>query len=61
MANLEKAIPELTLADLQPLLVNTQEKLWSLGLTGVHDFDGINCFSALQALDVARKLKISSG
>jgi predicted amidohydrolase YtcJ len=58
MALFEKNIPELTPAELLPLLVKTQEKLWSLGLTGVHDFDGINCFAALQALDGKKMLKI---
>lgn len=37
----------LKLAD---MLKATQEALWRLGLTGVHDFDGPRCFQALQAL-----------
>lgn len=54
----ERVIPELTPAQLGELLLKTQQKLWSLGLTGVHDFDGVNCFSALQALDLAHQLKL---
>ena len=58
MQLVEKTIPELTPAQLLPLLLDAQQHLWSLGLTGVHDFDGVNCFSALQALDLSSELKL---
>lgn len=58
MLLVEKIIPELDSAHLVPLLQKAQTQLFSMGLTGVHDFDGINCFSALQALDLADELKL---
>ncbi len=37
-------------ASQQDDLASAQDRLWALGLTGVHDFDGRDCFSALQVL-----------
>jgi predicted amidohydrolase YtcJ len=36
----------------------TQSELWKTGITAVHDFDGAECFSALQQLDRQKKLKL---
>lgn len=47
----QQAIPSLSAEQLSSLLLPAQQQLWSLGLTGVHDFDQSRCFSALQILD----------
>ncbi len=39
-------------------LQTTQLELWKVGITGVHDFDGAECFSALQQLDNQNKLQL---
>ncbi len=39
-------------------LYETQKELWKVGITAVHDFDGAECFSALQQLDQQRKLRL---
>ncbi|MBW6473403.1 MAG: amidohydrolase [Anaerolineaceae bacterium] len=36
----------------------TQTELWKTGITAVHDFDGAECFSALQQLDRQNKLML---
>ncbi len=36
----------------------TQTELWKTGITAVHDFDGAECFSALQQLDRQNKLRL---
>src|SRR5690606_8256225 len=36
----------------------TQQELWKVGITAVHDFDGPECFAALQQLDEQRKLHL---
>lgn len=36
----------------------TQVKLWEVGITAVHDFDGADCFSALQQLEDQNKLQL---
>jgi predicted amidohydrolase YtcJ len=44
------AIPKPDVRTLSQDLKVAQETLWGFGLTGVHDFDGARCFSALQIL-----------
>ena len=44
--------------DLVKVIDNAQPVLWRMGLTGVHDFDRRRCFSALQILGKAGKLKL---
>jgi len=39
-------------------ITQAQPDLWRMGLTGVHDFDQSNCFSALQRLHQEKKLKL---
>lgn len=51
MQLIEKIIPELSPDQLIPIVKTGQETLLSMGLTGIHDFDGVNCFSALEAMD----------
>jgi predicted amidohydrolase YtcJ len=37
-------------------IADAQERLWRMGLTGVHDFDRRNCFAALQDLHASHRL-----
>lgn len=50
MRLITKAIPQPDIPTLGRDLETAQEALWKFGLTGVHDFDGSRCFSALQLL-----------
>jgi predicted amidohydrolase YtcJ len=43
-------IPQPTEAELVDAMRAAQEHCWSVGLTGIHDFDGRACFQALQRL-----------
>jgi len=56
METLDRVIPAPTIDELSDLLRKAQKTLWELGLTGVHDFDQADCFSALQRLDLAGEL-----
>lgn len=44
-------VPEMDHNDLMQAILSVQDQLWRIGLTGLHDFDGPNAFSALQGLD----------
>ena len=58
MRLLEEVIPESTSDEVKTAIENAQQKLWGLGLTGVHDFDRRRCFVALQKLHSDRRLKL---
>ena len=47
----QKAIPQPTPEELKERLLEAQTNLSGLGITGVHDFDGPRCFSALQLME----------
>jgi predicted amidohydrolase YtcJ len=51
-------IPSPSDEELASLLVVSQNKLWQLGITGFHDFDGSKAFSALQLLHERGELGI---
>ena len=51
-------IPDPISTDLQDSIQLAQERLLELGLTSVHDFDGQECFSALQSIHSEGELKI---
>jgi hypothetical protein len=51
-------IPPPALGEQVDLLAGAQEQLLRFGLTAVHDFDGVRCFQALQALRDAGRLHI---
>ncbi len=51
-----RALPAVTPDAVAEALVAAQDRLWRLGLTGVHDFDGATCFRALQILHQRGKL-----
>ncbi len=54
----EKAIPEPTVAEIRRALERAQTTLWSLGVTGLHDFDPRTCFMALQEMEQAGTLAL---
>lgn len=58
MGLLESAIPALSQNQITEAIDQAQPVLWSMGLTGVHDFDRRSCFRALQTLDSTGKLKL---
>ena len=51
-------IPQPGVAKVTQALRRALPKLWQSGLTGVHDFDRKDCFSALQILRAAGELKL---
>ena len=58
MQLVEQAIPAPSQAQTTAAIAHAQETLWSLGLTGVHDFDRTVCFRALQSLDHSDHLRL---
>ena len=55
---LDNIIPPPTTQETVSAIKNAQKSLWQMGITGVHDFDGISCFMALQILNHAKELKL---
>jgi len=58
MELIEKALPQPTIEQIAAAIGDAQNELWRLGLTGLHDFDGRDCFSALQILNSRGELKM---
>lgn len=58
MQLVEKAIPEPSEEDDVQVIFAAQQNLWKFGLTGVHDFDRIRSFRALQRLHERGDLKL---
>lgn len=58
MGLLENAIPVPDQKEITEAIKQAQPVLWSMGLTGVHDFDRRSCFRALQSLDSNGELKL---
>jgi hypothetical protein len=58
MALVDQVIPPLEGSHLQALLKQAQTHLLSIGITSVHDFDGLDCLEALQALEANGKLRM---
>ena len=54
----EAIIPPVSKTLLKNSLLAAQESLLRYGITSVHDFDGIECFAALQELDLEKKLML---
>lgn len=50
MALVGDRVPEPSTERTAEAIAAAQEKLWQVGLVGVHDYDGARCFSALQLL-----------
>jgi predicted amidohydrolase YtcJ len=51
-------VPEMTIDEIMQGIHTVQDRLWTMGLTGLHDFDGSNAFIALQRLYDERQLGI---
>ncbi len=51
-------LPEISLEELVEAMEKAQPILWSMGLTGVHDFDRRSSFMALQELRTRGRLKL---
>lgn len=58
MKHVESAIPKPSVSQLAERIKSAQRELWTLGITGVHDFDGEDCFAALQSLDDREELQL---
>lgn len=58
MQLVEKVIPEPSEAEDIEAISAAQQRLWGFGLTGVHDFDRIRSFRALQTLHERGDLKL---
>jgi predicted amidohydrolase YtcJ len=58
MGLVEQVIPGLTVEQTCANLLNAQHSLWQQGLTGVHDYDRVRCFTALQILDQEDRLRL---
>lgn len=54
----QNVIPQPTPTRVKEALLIAQHNLLSMGITGVHDFDGSRCFSALQMLEQERNLHL---
>jgi predicted amidohydrolase YtcJ len=55
---LEQVIPAPGIAAAVSAIQSAIPLLWRMGLTGVHDFDGSRCFSALQILQQEEQLRL---
>ena len=51
-------IPAPTVAETARAIHEALPRLWQMGLTGVHDYDGARCFAALQILDQTADLRL---
>lgn len=58
MALVHAVVPEPTAAELEAAMLKAQSVLWSMGITGIHDFDRRDSFMALQSLHAQGKLKL---
>jgi predicted amidohydrolase YtcJ len=58
MSLLETAIPEPGFDQVVQAIQSSIPLLWQMGITGVHDFDGNRCFSALQVLHQHQALNL---
>ncbi|NTU74808.1 MAG: amidohydrolase, partial [Anaerolineaceae bacterium] len=58
MEVVHNVVPKPTQAEITAMIERAQKTLWKMGLTGVHDYDGPDCFAALQDLQNAGKLQL---
>lgn len=58
MSLVESVIPKPTTEELVAKLEALLPELWGVGLTGVHDFDGFDCWQALQHMHQSGSLKL---
>lgn len=52
------AIPDPKPGEIIEAVETAQENLWRFGITGAHDYDRSQCFTALQAIQASGKLKL---
>jgi predicted amidohydrolase YtcJ len=58
MRLVQTAAPRIGVQESAAAMLQASERLWSMGVTGVHDFDRRTSFMALQGLHRAGKLKL---
>jgi predicted amidohydrolase YtcJ len=58
MALAEQAIPPPSVKAIAEAICTTQPRLWQMGITGVHDFDKLEAFAALQILRESNILRL---
>lgn len=58
MALIVDVLPLATLNEIERAIERAQPMLWSMGLTGIHDFDRRDSFMALQSLHARGQLKL---
>ncbi len=56
--SIEKVIPLPPRHEIARSISHAQEKLWRMGITGVHDFDKLPCLEALRYLEKENQLKL---
>lgn len=54
----ERILPSPSDLDAAEAIDQAQKQLWSMGLTGVHDYDRRRCFQALQILESQNRLRL---
>ena len=58
MELVEKAIPVPSIEEGRQQIYEAQTRLWKMGITGVHDYDPVRCFTALQMLQEQGQLHL---
>lgn len=58
MGLVSSIIPKPTVGEIEASIEFAQKKLWSMGITGIHDFDRRESFMALQSLQSKNKLRL---
>ncbi len=58
MALVEKVIPQISDTDHKHAIQLAQEQLNKFGFTGIHDFDSMDCFNALETLLAEKRLTL---
>ncbi len=58
MGLVSSIIPKPTVGEIEAGIESAQKKLWSMGITSIHDFDRRESFMALQSLQLKNKLRL---
>jgi predicted amidohydrolase YtcJ len=58
MALVENVIPHPSISTIRNAICSAQNQLWQMGITGVHDYDGIDCFLSLQQIQADGQLHL---
>lgn len=54
----EDHIPQPASQEVVHMILSAQKELWRLGITGVHDYDPVTCFTALQQIEAEDQLRL---